>query len=129
MFTVKLLLVTQTENPRAWAAAGSSWVEHRQASQAVGAMFVGPALVWLSWNSWAQKWREKCEKDPNKNQEKTAGWWWPGFVTSKDASAEFQARSPGNIWGPKAWDPELQVRSRDLSLDEGSTFFSEVCLP
>lgn len=109
-------LAEQAEHSFARVVAGSGTLACAvRTSLAVGAMFVGPALVWMSWNSWGQQQREKFEKDPYDDLEETASWSWPGLSTSTDASAELKAHSPASIPDSEVWAPELQVRSRDLS--------------
>jgi hypothetical protein len=74
-------------------------------------MFVVPALVWLSWNSWVLQ-RRKRERDPSTDPEEAPGWHWSISSTfEEDVPAKLQAPSPGSILGSEILSPGLQVRS------------------
>ncbi|XP_070356520.1 kinesin-like protein KIFC3 isoform X6 [Equus asinus] len=78
-------------------------------------MFVVPALMRLSWSSWAL-WRGRrgeWERDPSTGQEEAPGchgWHWPGPGTSNGAVlAKLQAPSPGSILVSETTDRDLQA--------------------
>ncbi|XP_070117979.1 kinesin-like protein KIFC3 isoform X6 [Equus caballus] len=78
-------------------------------------MFVVPALMRLSWSSWAL-WRGRrgeWERVPSTGQEEAPGchgWHWPGPGTSNGAVlAKLQAPSPGSILVSETTDRDLQA--------------------
>ncbi|XP_040354073.1 kinesin-like protein KIFC3 isoform X3 [Herpailurus yagouaroundi] len=81
-------------------------------------MFVVPALVWLSSNSWVLRrgQREEGDRDPSAGQEEAPGchgWHWPGPCASNRAVlAELQAPSLGSILVSEPTGHSLQAARR-----------------
>ncbi|XP_053762131.1 kinesin-like protein KIFC3 isoform X4 [Panthera pardus] len=81
-------------------------------------MFVVPALVWLSSNSWVL-WRGprgEAGRDPSAGQEEAPGchgWHWPGpCISSRAVLAELQAPSLGSILVSEPTGHSLQAARR-----------------
>ncbi|MBZ3889981.1 Kinesin-like protein KIFC3 [Sciurus carolinensis] len=96
-------LVNQAENSRAQAAVGCS-EEGGACARPQAAMFVLPALVWLSWDAWARQ-KGKWEKDPSTDVEEAPGRCWPGPGTSN----QDEAPSPGSTLLSETRGPGLQA--------------------